>query len=60
MTWPFRAPRTSLNRALTARRQVAFASVALADVRAVKEAFGVTVNDVALAMCARRAAALPR
>ncbi len=52
VTWPFRAPRTSLNRALTARREVAFASVALADVRAVKEAFGVTVNDVALAMCA--------
>jgi WS/DGAT/MGAT family acyltransferase len=52
MTWPFRAPRTSLNRPLTARREVAFSSVPLADVREVKEAFGVTINDVALAMCA--------
>jgi len=51
-TLPFGAPRTSLNRALTPRRSVAFTSVALADVREVKNAFGVTVNDVALAMCA--------
>jgi WS/DGAT/MGAT family acyltransferase len=52
MTWPFRAPRTSFNRRLTARRGVAFASTSLAEVREVKAAFGVTVNDVALAMCA--------
>jgi WS/DGAT/MGAT family acyltransferase len=42
----------SLNRPLTARREVAFASVAMDDVRAVADAFGVTVNDVALGMCA--------
>ncbi|MGZ6966352.1 MAG: WS/DGAT/MGAT family O-acyltransferase [Acidimicrobiia bacterium] len=52
MTWPFVAPRTSFNKRLTARRSIAFASVPLADVRIVKAAFGVTVNDVALAMCA--------
>jgi WS/DGAT/MGAT family acyltransferase len=52
VTWPFRAPRVSLNRPLTARREVAFASVPMADVRAVSATFGVTVNDVALAMCA--------
>ncbi len=52
MTWPFGAPRTSFNNRLTARRSIAFASVPFADVRAVKAAFGVTVNDVALAMCA--------
>lgn len=52
MTWPFVAPRTPFNRQLTARRSIAFASVSFADVRTVKTAFGVTVNDVALAICA--------
>ncbi len=52
ITWPFRAPRTSLNDTLTARRGFAFREVPIADVRTVKDAFGVTVNDVALAMCA--------
>jgi diacylglycerol O-acyltransferase len=52
VTWPFLAPRVSMNRALTPRRAVAFASVPMAEVRAVTAAFGVTVNDVALAMCA--------
>ena len=50
--FPFRAPRTPLNRALTARRSFAFASVALEDMRAVKRAFRVTMNDVALALSA--------
>ncbi len=49
---PFRAPRTSLNRSLTARRAFAFASVSLEDMRTVKRAFGVTMNDVALALSA--------
>lgn len=49
---PFRAPRTSLNRPLTPRRSFAFASVPLADMYAVKQAFGVTMNDVALALSA--------
>jgi len=43
---PFAAPRTSFNATLTSRRSVAFADVALADVKAVKDAFGVKVNDV--------------
>lgn len=52
-TLPFSGPRTSLNRALTAERRVAFGSVPLATVKEVKVAFGVTVNDVVLAACSR-------
>ena len=49
---PFRAPRTSMNGPLTARRAFAFTSVSLDDIRTVKQAFGVTMNDVALALSA--------
>lgn len=52
MPAPFTAPRTSFNATLTARRAVAFTEVDLADVKAVKNAFGVTVNDVVTAVCA--------
>jgi WS/DGAT/MGAT family acyltransferase len=45
-TVPFTAPRTSFNATVTARRSVAFADVALADIKAVRNAAGVTVNDV--------------
>jgi WS/DGAT/MGAT family acyltransferase len=47
---PFTAPRTSFNATLTARRSVAFTDVALSDVKKVKEALGVTVNDVVTAL----------
>jgi len=47
---PLTAPRTSLNRAVTSRRRVAFAALSLGDVRALKDAAGVTVNDVVLAV----------
>jgi len=49
---PFQAPRTSLNHAITARRELAYTDVSLADVKAVKNALNVTVNDVVLAGCA--------
>ena len=49
---PFQGPRTSFNRPVTRRRSLAFVSVALDDVKAVREAFGVTLNDVVLAICA--------
>ncbi len=50
MAAPFTAPRTRLNARLTAQRNVAFAQLALDDVKKVKNHFGVTVNDVAMAL----------
>ena len=49
---PFSAPKTSFNQAITPHRRVAFADVALDDLKAVKNHFGCTVNDVILALCA--------
>lgn len=48
---PFSAPRTSFNQALTAHRAFGTANLSLTDVKIVKNAFGVTVNDVILALC---------
>jgi WS/DGAT/MGAT family acyltransferase len=48
---PLTAPRTSFNRAVTDRREVAFCRVALAPVKRAGRQEGVTVNDVVLAMC---------
>ena len=52
MAAPFTAPRTPFNAAITAHRRVAVANLELADVKRVKQAFGTTVNDVVLALCA--------
>ena len=49
---PFHAPRTSLNQPVTPRRSFAFASVPIADVKELKRALDVKVNDVVLALCA--------
>lgn len=46
------APATPWNRTVTAHRRFAFRTLRLADAQAVKHAFGVTVNDVVLAVCA--------
>ena len=46
---PFNTPRLPWNASLTPHRRVAFASVSLDDVKAMKNAFGCTVNDVVLA-----------
>lgn len=48
---PFSAPRTSINGPVTSLRRVAWAQVALEDVKVVKNAFACTVNDVVLAVC---------
>jgi WS/DGAT/MGAT family acyltransferase len=45
------APRTSLNRSLTASRDYAHTTLSLSRVKAVKSAYGVKVNDVVLALC---------
>ncbi len=47
-----RAPATPFNKPITPHRRVAFRSVALDSVKTVKAAFGVSVNDVVMAMCA--------
>jgi len=49
---PLTAPRLSMNRTITSHRKIAFSSVPLADVKAVKNTLGVTVNDVVLAITA--------
>jgi diacylglycerol O-acyltransferase / wax synthase len=51
-TRPGRAPATPFNRAITPHRRFAFRSVDLDTVKAVKKSFGVSVNDVVMAMCA--------
>jgi len=45
------APRTPWSGAAGSRRRVAFASAPLEDIKRVKNAFGVTVNDAVLAAC---------
>ena len=45
---PFRAPRTSVNGAISAHRRAAFTEIALEDLGVVRRAFGGTVNDVVL------------
>jgi diacylglycerol O-acyltransferase / wax synthase len=47
-----RAPATPFNRPITQHRRVAFRSVDLDQVKQVKNAFGISVNDVVLALCA--------
>ena len=49
---PLTAPRTSWNGSLSPMRSVGFARVTLDDVKALKDAFGCTVNDVVLGLCA--------
>ncbi|WP_344421492.1 wax ester/triacylglycerol synthase family O-acyltransferase [Amycolatopsis minnesotensis] len=52
MPVPFTAPRTLLNGTITGHRSVAYAQLDLAEVKDLKNAFGVTVNDIVLAIVA--------
>ncbi|UPK64087.1 wax ester/triacylglycerol synthase family O-acyltransferase [Rhodococcus pyridinivorans] len=52
MPAPFTAPRTPFNSTITGHRTVGFAELNLDDVKLVKNVFGVTVNDVVMAVCA--------
>jgi len=47
-----RAPRTSFNGVVGSHRGFAFESLSLAEVKEVKSAFGATVNDVVMELCA--------
>ncbi|QIK66219.1 wax ester/triacylglycerol synthase family O-acyltransferase [Nocardioides sp. HDW12B] len=51
MAAPFTAPRTPFNGTISGHRTIAFVSLDLAKVKAVKNATGSTVNDVVLTMC---------
>ncbi|WP_417530759.1 WS/DGAT/MGAT family O-acyltransferase [Marinobacter lipolyticus] len=48
----FHAPRSILNKKITGSRRFAAQSYCLKRIRAVGQAYGVTVNDVVMAMCA--------
>jgi len=49
---PSGVPRLSFNATLSAHRNWAFGTVALSDVKMIKDAQGCTLNDVVMAMCA--------
>jgi len=49
---PLIAPATPFNKNIGPHRRWAFTSVALAEVKAIKNAAGVSVNDVVMALCA--------
>lgn len=46
------APATPFNRSISANRRYAFRSTSLDEAKAIKRAFGVTLNDVVMAVCA--------
>lgn len=46
------APATPINARITAHRSFAYGSLALEDIKTVKNAFALTVNDVVMALCA--------
>ncbi|WP_102142736.1 WS/DGAT/MGAT family O-acyltransferase [Mycobacterium hubeiense] len=50
MAAPFAAPKTAFNANITGHRNIAFAELDLEDVKAVKNHFGVKVNDVVMAL----------
>ncbi|WP_099021935.1 WS/DGAT/MGAT family O-acyltransferase [Mycolicibacterium palauense] len=52
MASPFTAPQTPFNASITSHRNVGFAQLDLADVKTVKNHFGVKVNDVVMALVA--------
>jgi WS/DGAT/MGAT family acyltransferase len=52
MAAPFTAPSTPFNGSVTRQRNIAYSQLDMRDVKRVKNKFGVTVNDVVVALCA--------
>jgi diacylglycerol O-acyltransferase / wax synthase len=52
MAAPFSAPPTPFNGCVTRHRNIAYTQLDMRDVKRVKDRFGVTVNDVVVALCA--------
>jgi diacylglycerol O-acyltransferase / wax synthase len=52
MAAPFSAPPTPFNGTITRYRNIAFTHLDMCDIKRVKDRFGVTVNDVVVALCA--------
>ena len=52
MAAPFSAPPTPFNGSVTRDRNIAYTQLDMRDVKRVKDRFGVTVNDVVVALCA--------
>jgi WS/DGAT/MGAT family acyltransferase len=52
MAAPFSAPPTPFNGSVSRHRNIAFTQLDMRDVKRVKDRFGVTVNDVVVALCA--------
>ena len=52
MAAPFSAPPTPFNGSVSRYRNIAYTQLDLRDVKRVKDRFGVTVNDVVVALCA--------
>jgi diacylglycerol O-acyltransferase len=46
-----KAPRTPLNQAISAHRRFTFASLPMADIKAVRQCYGGTVNDIVMVLC---------
>ncbi len=52
MAAPFSAPPTPFNAPLSRQRNIAYTQLDMRDVKRVKDRFGVTINDVVVALCA--------
>ncbi len=52
MAAPFSAPPTPFNGTITRYRNIAFSHLDMRDIKRVKDRFGVTINDVVVALCA--------
>jgi diacylglycerol O-acyltransferase len=52
MAAPFSAPSSPFNGSVTRYRNIAYSQLDMRDVKRVKDRFGVTVNDVVVALCA--------